>query len=72
MLTSKPGERKPERHTTSVYFLVSVTLNLKFSFIDEYIKLLPAHISKYITRLSRAYTKISKKVKLTIFTTEGY
>ena len=72
MFTSKPEETKSESHTTSVHFLESVTLSLKFSFTDEYIKVLPAHINKYITRLSRLYINISKKVKLTVFTTEGY
>lgn len=53
LLFPTPKEWKSERDTTSFYFLDSVSLNLKFSFTDEYIKDLSARINKYITRLSR-------------------
>lgn len=69
---SKGRRKKSKRDITSVYFLNSVILNLKFSFTDEYVKVLPVHINKYITRLSRPSTKVFKKVKLTVFTTESY
>ena len=62
---SKARGRKSERCNTSVYFLESVTLSIKFSFTDESIKVLAAHINNYITRLTRLHIKISKKVKLT-------
>lgn len=60
---AKTKKKKTERDTTLVYFLDSVTLNLKLSFTDEYIKVLPAHINKYITRCPSPYSKVSKKVK---------
>lgn len=71
-LQRQKKEEKNVRDTISVYFLDSVTLNFKFSFTDEYIKVLPAYINRYITRLSRPSSKISEKVKSAAFTTEGY
>ena len=63
---SKARGRKSERCNTSVYFLDSVTLSIKFSFTDESIKVLAAHINNYITRLTRLHIKISKKSKINL------
>ena len=68
---SKARGRKYERSNTSVYFVDSVTLRINFSFTDESIKVLTAHINNYITRLTRLHIKISKKVKLTCLYNRG-
>lgn len=72
MFSPKLEERKSKGHNILVYSPASMTLNLELSFTDEYIKVLSAHINKYITRLFRLYIKTPKKVKLAVFAATGY